>query len=893
MSGSIHRLSASRLRPHFEGCGYRSSLIENNVYLPSDRHAALAAFSSAPCDSRSACIAAIDGFTDPLQDAVACRPLGAPVIFVCFSDHLEWWIQGTTRTELRESVPVPHLDNFFEKHRREFAPDAIHRAKTLARFDKNWQLEFVDLGLMPLVEGEAGRKLEELVERAVLGTKSRLRWKDITQEKGEWLLKSNFWLLAAKILKDKEVPSFLELNLEDLNAVFKRVADHYGATEPVEVGSKQQAEALRESAREIARCSHLGLVSTEALAYLYENALITRETRKELGTHSTPAFLVDYILGKLRPWIEEIPPERRYVFEPACGHAAFLLAALRLLGERLPESISAPSKRHQYLRERLRGCDYDGFALEIARLSLTLADVPNPNGWHLERADMFNGNLLAHEAEKGMIVLGNPPFENFTFEGKPPSVAKDSKVQHVNKAAEMLWRVVTKMQPGAVFGFVLPQGLLHSDDATSLREFIANNFELAEICLLPDKDIFTVSEAETAILLGRRLASQHKNGNSITYRRVRDPDVGRFKQAYEVTTQFQIKPERFSARNNWSFFVPDLEDVWLHIGASPRFKDIADIDKGFESRSQSDPLLPKGTIVESDRRKRGLFKGFARLRDDLETHELPDSYWLNLDETAIRRHGGGTIVGKPQVLLNHARVSREPWRLKALLDREGHPAKGRFLVIRPTGGHVQLEFLWALCNSPLANAYAYAFSGKRDVLINLMREMPVPAVEPKDLKDLVKLVRAYFKAAQYPVRPSALAESLESLKVLHWRIDAEVLRLYNLPARLERQVLDLFCGVERRGVPFSQTEYLPKTFPEPVTLRELLAITVDWEQTNVRRAHLILKEEKKTIHPAEKAELENLQRLADLRIDLLAPLPIPQLEAIASDLKRRGIWIGD
>src|SRR5205823_5356167 len=142
----------------------------------------------------------------------------------------------------------------------------------------------------------------------------------------------------------------------------------------------------RQSARDISQCSHMGLVSTEALAYLYENALITKETRAELGTHSTPAFLVDYILGRLRPWIEEIPPERRYVFEPACGHAAFLLAALRLLGELLPESLFAPSKRHRYLRERLHGCDYDTFALEIARLSLTLADVPNPNGWDLQRA---------------------------------------------------------------------------------------------------------------------------------------------------------------------------------------------------------------------------------------------------------------------------------------------------------------------------------------------------------------------------------------------------------------------------------------------------------------------------------------------------------------------------
>ena len=35
------------------------------------------------------------------------------------------------------------------------------------------------------------------------------------------------------------------------------------------------------------------------------------------------------------------------------------------------------------------------------------------------------------------------------------------------------------------------------------------------------------------------------------------------------------------------------------------------------------------------------------------------------------------------------------------------------------------------------------------------------------------------------------------------RVDAEVLRLYELPPKLERQLLDLFAGWPRLGVPFS------------------------------------------------------------------------------------------
>ncbi|MBI2928468.1 MAG: N-6 DNA methylase [Verrucomicrobia bacterium] len=867
-------------------------MIGSKVRLTDNREAALAAFAHPPCDSRSACVVAIDGLADPLQDAVTCRPLGAPVVFVCFQNHLEWWIQGTTKTERRESIPASDLDQFFDKHRSEFGPDAIYRAKNWGRFDRTYQLEFVDMGLMPVVEAEAGRKLASLVENAVIGTKARLGWREVSGAQGRWLLQANFWLVAAKILQDKAVSVFGKLDLTNLETVYARLADHYGAPAPVEVGSRRQAEALRESAQEIARFGHLGLVSTEALAHLYEHALITKETRAELGTHSTPTYLVDYIVGKLRPWIERTPFDQHYVFEPACGHAAFLLAAMRVLGEFLPAHLAIPSARHQYLRDRLHGCDVDPFALEIARLSLTLADVPNPNGWDLKEASMFGGDFLERHAAKASIVLANPPFEDLASQERALLTQAGAECQHVNKAAEMLRRVTARMQPGSVFGVVLPQGILHSQDAKPLREFLVAEFEISEVCLFPDK-VFTFSDAESAVLLGRRLHANEKPRRSVLYRRVREADVERFKRAYDVTNDYQINQARFSANEERSFFVPDLQEVWSHCELYPKLENIAEIGQGLIFRSQSDPEYPRGAITESDHRLKGLVEGFARLRETLRTHELPDVGWLNLDPAVIRRPVHGTAIGLPKVLLNYARVSRGPWRLKAFIDREGHPVTSRFLVVRPHDRAWPLEVVWALCNSPFANAYSYAFSGKRDVLAGLMRAMPVPRADASQLTALVETVRKYLKearAADESVLASPAAQ--ERLRVLHWRVDAEVLRLYALPRHLERQLLDLFGGVERRGVPFEQKEYLPRSFAQPLALCELLAITADWEQTNERRELLILNEEHGKPSPEERAELADLQRLADARIDLIAPLPLQELEAVAADLKRKGLWAG-
>lgn len=890
MISGQNSIEASHLRPYLLGCGYRASQLAVDVETAKGHRIPLAAFAHSPHDSRSACIAVIDGVPDSETAVAACRNMGAPLVFSYVPGQWQWWRQGPTKPQFLRYIAPSELPKFFDEQREKLSPTAIYRAKTWARFDKNYQLDFIDVGLMPLIEEEAGRKLADLIERCVTDNKLRLHWEEISQEQGHWLLQSNFWLLAAKILKDKGVASFATLELDHVQEVLDHVARHYGATVSVQVGVKPQAEALKESAREISRFSHLGLVSADALAYLYENALITKEVRDALGTYSTPTYLVDYIVGKLRPWIADIPVAQRQAFEPACGHAPFLLAVMQLLSDLLPESSSSPSKRHPYLRARLHGCDIDPFALEIARLRLTLADVPNPNGWDVHPADIFEGDFLARSSHAANIILANPTFANFSAE-RSQTKSDSVRTVHVNKAAEVLHRIVTNLQAGSVFGVILPQGLLYSRNAEPLRQFLATNFELSEICLLPDK-VFT-SDAESVVILGRRLQPRQQNQSSILYRRVRESGMEAFKRSYETTFDSRIQTSRFSSSDKWSFYIPDLEDVWEFCQALPKFGSVADIGRGFEFRSRSSLLFPKGAITESDTPRNGLVEGFARLREALQTHELPDVAWFNLNPSVIGRPRHGTVTRIPQVLLNYAPVSRGPWRLKAFLDKEGHSVASRFLVIRPQDNRWPLEALWGICNSPFANAYSYAFSSKRDVLAGLMRKMPIPDINSVDVIPLVNAVKVYLESAHALEDRGFSSDALTKLKVLHWRIDAEVISLYGLPPHLERQLLDLFSGVERRGVPFEQKEYFPKGFTELSTLRELLTITADWEQTNERRVHLIQKKVKRNILTDEKTELAHLQQLTDARIHLLAPLPIKRLEEMRDDLKRRGIWEGE
>src|ERR1019366_7569081 len=110
----------------------------------------------------------------------------------------------------------------------------------------------------------------------------------------------------------------------------------------------------------------------------------------------------------------------------------------------------------------------------------------------------------------------------------------------------------------------------------------------------------------------------------------------------------------------------------------------------------------------------------------LQLHELPTMHWMNLDPAVIRRVGSGATVGTPQVLLNYAPASRGPWRLKALIDKQGHPVTSNFITVRPTKSSYSLQTLWALLNSPIANAYAFSHLGRRHNIVGDMRKVPVP-----------------------------------------------------------------------------------------------------------------------------------------------------------------------
>jgi hypothetical protein len=121
-------------------------------------------------------------------------------------------------------------------------------------------------------------------------------------------------------------------------------------------------------------------------------------------------------------------------------------------------------------------------------------------------------------------------------------------------------------------------------------------------------------------------------------------------------------------------------------------------------------------------------------------------------------------------------------------------------------------------------------------------------------------------------------------------LDAAVLDAYELPARVQRQLLNQFQGWKRPiATPF--TDYFPPQFKDVITLKDFVAIQYDYDATNERRCGLIEKElSKSSLTTEEREELDHLQHLADLLIRLKDPYPLEELSGLVSELKSKGKW---
>jgi len=109
----------------------------------------IAGFAYPSHDARDACIAAIDGdlLEEPTFESMAneCRDIGAPLLFFCCREELQWWTLKSSGVVREDTIPAAKVSSFFTEHQEDFSPESIYRAKNLSRVHSEYQLKSLTL----------------------------------------------------------------------------------------------------------------------------------------------------------------------------------------------------------------------------------------------------------------------------------------------------------------------------------------------------------------------------------------------------------------------------------------------------------------------------------------------------------------------------------------------------------------------------------------------------------------------------------------------------------------------------------------------------------------------------------------------------------------------------
>jgi hypothetical protein len=776
---------------------------------PVDRTVPVAAFTHSPPSYRNAALAVLDAGARRAVDVVSeHRALGACLFFVIEGQEVGIW-QTHSKAEPQQiaRASIEDLPALFAANSETWSPLSIQRAKSIGAFDHQYQLSFVDLGLMPAIESEIHVWLDRLLNRALEEAidSQTGRTKNISERS---LFRAVFRFLTAKILQDGSHELSRSWDPERVETILDQISSYYTLDSlPVQKQTAKHKVLTSVWAR-IREGINFQNISPDNLAFVYENTLVTPEIRKRLGTHSTPRQVAEYVVTRLN--LHKHAPHDLKIYEPFAGASVFLVSALRALRERLPLELT-DAQRHEFLVRRISGDEIDSFACEVSMLSLILADYPMQNGWHIREANLFQANVLEQRMRASNVILCNPPFEDFSDSDRKLPIAQSSHSQAV-----AVLNTALDSHPLAL-GFVLPGAFIRERKFAQQRARVEQLYSDVELVQVPDR-VFGFSDVDCALLIAREQRTSSARSIKLRSTEVADDDRERFLERGEPTTARElIRP--VSDKPTGELWIPALGSVWRYLDEFPR------LGEGLRPRwglrwkyKQANAWSEKpreGFVpgVMSARSHKQFFAGRPgnvdfRLRYLREAHDQP---WE-----------------KPKIIMNATRLSRGPWRIGAFADFKGLRYSQQFFGLWPQKEFDRRELLAlsAILNGPIANAFIAAQAPDFRFRVDSIERIPIPSAIPAAIGDLVTEYIGRLNRPQLFDDPR--------LGTLLCQIDAEVLKAYDLPPRLERELLEFFRNSERPVV-HEWHHWFPENFQPFIPLHEYVSdeyqdATKPWER---------------------------------------------------------------
>ena len=784
------------VRDQLQGLGYRGEMLQEN-YPFSDfmtrpvsarqsvRRIKLAAFADEDTAIENACFGVTFPADDSPQSIAPYRALGAPQVLALHPAGgyvRRWKMAAKDEPKPLEEFRFDEIAAIFQRNHDKWQPQRIIDARTLAPAKAELTLDFFDAGFLPALEAALQSKLKRNIAR-ILAVCKTVYERERSTEKFEDVLapvfRLVFRLLAAKMLIDRgHQPQWIDLTAP---AVIAAVDEFYFPGQTTET-VLQDRTVQEEAWRQVKAGLDLQNLSVETLAYLYESAFVTEESRRNQSIHSTPPEVAEYVIRQLP--IEKLPIMERRVFEPFTGAAPFLTASLRRLRELLPKDI-APMERHKYLLEMLSGIENEPFAREIAKYALILADYPNGDSWRISGQDAFTGPDFEQYLQEANIVLCNPPYRSFI--GSERENANDSPA--FTQEVEALRRVVARRP--AMFGFVLPRSFLDRQDFQPLRLAITEHYKRVSVTILPERT-FSIASQEVAVITAHNVELP---GMPYSYAQVTSKGYDAFRWTGEPTWKDSY-PELLRRNADVVLARTALQSVWDALANYEKFGTLAEIHRGIEYKT--------GLLAEcvSNEPQEDFVPGVQTARDYLEPYAVRDYQYLCNKPEVMRYEAYLLPWNEPKVVVNRARSSSGYWNIAGAVEDMELLASQQFYGMWPTNG-TPIELLAAIISGPVANAYLYNYRTGRDNQIRLIEQIPAPSFTEEQTEFLVWAVQEYYAQRGQWLASEGLNAHFEAkcLELLYW-IDAVVLEAYTLPAELERELLSAFNNVPRRPLPF-------------------------------------------------------------------------------------------
>ena len=866
------------LKAALQGIGYEDRSVRRN-YSFADlsgegvnvRQVPMAAFADYPHSYQNACVGVVfapEGRTGE-ELLRQYQSLGAPLLLEVVGDRVQAWSNRSDGIQrLGRSFFVSDVAQVMMRRRSKWGKESLGVSRRPSSSPSLIQPDFFDRGLMPMLQKQFQQRLRQQLElsyRAIQEVYVRVhsREPDVAD-----LFAFLFRFVTAKIFMDRADATGWDRLENDPLKILKAAERHTGLLDKPESDFRRKA-ILETAWATVSESLQFHNLAAPDLAFVAESAFITPDTRKQLGVHSTPSGLAEYIVENL-PW-EQVPWDKRVVFEPFSGHGILLAKAMERMGHDIP-SHWMPAKRHEYFRERLIGVEDQPLSLEICRLVLTLTDYPNGNSWDgLQCSDVFRWKGWDETLESATVVLSNPPYEKFT-----KSYREKIKAAKTKPPAEMIHRIMK--QPPALLGLVLPRSFLTDPVYREANRQIAKRYGEVRVVELPP--IFRYADNDTIALMA---SSLRQAGTTVSLHHSEVPK-GREEQFLE---DFQVNEARQSMlevpgdekRGAFSLRLLPSDSVFSEWNPAIKFGDIADIRQGIHWVPRTDKKTQSASRTDvaydvGGKCRKGYHEGAEKRRGNLTQFQLLQTRMLSLREEdqdpSTRAHL--RPWNKPKAVCNAGALEREaPWRFCSFADSRGLAFTKQFFAIWPQDG-ISVHALAAIMSSPVANGYAeWVEVSRRHNHIETISALPLPALchlaesgpihrLAIGLQSLLEVQPEFFNQARQPTETDVIRAVL--------RLDAAVLDAYELTAAQQQRLLRMFDGWTRPlPPPFGKSfvRYFPEDFEEEITLSQYLADQdaardPGWnESLNEERCALIEKEYRDHLTPQEAVRLEALQ----------------------------------